>query len=109
MLMTLLGREYFDFQDTAGKQVKAVRLYLQFEKPGAQYDGILVSDLYVPDSRLEFYQKCLGMELGGVYEPVLSFNPQKNTSYIIGFNKSAPIDISAQEILDSFEEPVKKK
>lgn len=108
MQMTLLGREYFDFPDQTGRQVKAVRLYLQFEKPDANYEGILVSDLYVPDTRTDFYNYCMAMKLGGVYEPELSFNPQKGTSRITGFVESSPIDISPAAIVDSFESEKKK-
>lgn len=110
MQMILVGRQYFDYVDDTGRQVKAVKLYLSYEQPGSHYDGILVSNLYVAEStKPEFYNYCLGMELGGVYEPQLTFNPQKNTSYIIGFEKSKPIDISADEILDSFETSDSKK
>lgn len=110
MQMILVGRQYFDYVNDSGQQVKAVKLYLSYEQPGTHYDGIIVSNLYVAESnRPEFYAYCLSMKLGGVYEPQLTFNPQKNTSYIIGFEEVKPIDISAEEIVDSFEMVDSKK
>lgn len=104
MQMILVGRQYFDYIGQDGKQVQALRLYLSYDQPGQKYDGMLVSDLYVSRStRPDFYDYCLNMELGKVYEPELTFNPQKNTSYIIGFIESTPINISADEIQQSFE------